>query len=317
MIVMVATPCSSFGEEGKKSQRSQWIDLCRAEPARFRDVLDDLATARVIYIGEQHRLERHHEIQEKIISRLGSKGLALVIALEQMETSRQPALDQFNRGEIGFDELAKATAWAERWSNFGQYRPVLEAARKAGAPVIALNAETETIRQVVRSGGVERLPPPLREKLPREMQLTDQSYAKLLSLQLMVHAAATPERLSPMIEAQIARDEAMAAALSAYLNSESGRGRTAVVLCGAGHVAYGMGTPERVRRNIPGLRDRIVLVSESGETELTEQEKAAARPIEITHEQLREIQRPIADYLYATSLRRRGGQTAENKDVQQ
>ena len=98
----------------------------------------------------------------------------------------------------------------------------------------------------------------------------------------------------------MARDETMAAVLVSFLQSKAGRGRTAVVLCGAGHVAYGLGTAQRVRRRMPGLTDRIVMLSESGDVELSPEEKAMARPISITHAQLQELDRPLGDYLYAT-----------------
>jgi uncharacterized iron-regulated protein len=103
-----------------------------------------------------------------------------------------------------------------------------------------------------------------------------------------------------MIEAQIARDEAMAAALCEYLQSPSGKGRTAVVLCGSGHVSYGLGTAARVRRRLPEIRERIVFMSESGEVELSPAMKAQARPVTITHQQLRDLGRPLADYLQVT-----------------
>ncbi len=119
---------------------------------------------------------------------------------------------------------------------------------------------------------------------------------------MMVHVSATPQTLRPMIEAQIARDEAMAEALATFLESEQGRGRKVLVLCGAGHVAYGLGLPTRVRRRLPDIKDRIVLFSESGEVRLSPEEKAQARAIEITHEQLRELRQPIADYLWVKPL---------------
>ena len=167
---------------------------------------------------------------------------------------------------------------------------------------MALNAESETVRQVVRSGGVEQLPAEVRRKLPADMRLKDPAYEKVLSLQMMVHAAVTPKILRPMIEAQIARDEAMAEALAAFAKSQAGRGRKLLVLCGAGHVAYGLGMPARVRRRLPGTRERIVLLSASGELQLSPEEKAIVRAIEITHEQLREIKLPVADYLSVKPL---------------
>lgn len=292
---------------GDGSRTSMWIDLDEGEPKAYAAVLDDLAKARVIYLGERHTLQRHHEIQAKIIADLARKGVALVVALEQMESFQQPVLDRYNRGEIDFDALVKATDWSRRWHNCAQYGPVLEAARKARAPVIALSAKSEVIRKVARGGGVARLDPQTRKLLPADVQLCDPPYEKLLGLEMMIHMAATPERLRPMIEAQIARDEAMASALATYLTSKQGCGRTAVVLCGSGHVNYGLATADRVRRRMPGVIDRIVLMSESGDVRLSPEEKAASRSIEITHEQLRQINRPIADYLHVLSLSSPGG----------
>jgi uncharacterized iron-regulated protein len=142
------------------------------------------------------------------------------------------------------------------------------------------------------------MPPELRKELPDEMQLQDPAYEKALSLELMVHAAAMPNMLRPMIEAQMARDESMAAAIAAFLKSGEGKGRKMIVLCGGGHVAHGLGTPARVRRRLPDIKDRIVLLSESGELTLSPAEQAMASNVEITHEQLRQLNQPIADYLF-------------------
>jgi uncharacterized iron-regulated protein len=279
-----------------------WLDLYRGEPVPYEEILADLAAARVVYLGEHHTIAEHHDIQARLIADLAKQGVALALGLEQLEVCRQPAAERYNRKEITFDQLAEAVQWAQRWPNFRQYQPALEAARKLGAPLVALNARGEIIRRIARGGGVAKLDPASRQELPAAMQLDDPRYEKLLAMQMMVHLAATPQRVRPMIEAQIARDETMAAAIAQFLQTGPGRGRTMIVLCGAGHMAYGLGTPERVRRRMPGVKDRIVLFSESGDLELSAEEKAAAREISITHEQLRAIDRPIADYLHAKGL---------------
>ena len=299
--VLFITPCVVFATEDD-GRPSFWIDLYRGEPVAYEDVLDDLSGVRVIYLGECHTLERHHDIQAQIIADLGQKGLPLVLGLEQMESFQQASLDRYNKGEINFDQLAEETRWSKRWRNYRQYRPVLEAARKFGAPILALNARSETIRQVARSGGIDKINRQARKELPADIQLDDPLYEKLLNLHMMVHVCASPERLRPMVEAQIARDEAMASVLCSFLKSEQGKNRTAVVLCGSGHVAYGLGTATRVRRRLPGAKDRIVLLSESGDAKLSPEQRAMAREIDITHEQLGEINRPIADYIHVKSL---------------
>lgn len=120
---------------------------------------------------------------------------------------------------------------------------------------------------------------------------------------MMVMANVTSQRLHKMFEAQVARDETMAQVISSFLQTEQGRDRTVMVLCGAGHISYGMGIPARVRRRLSGIKDRIILLSESGDVELSPEEKAMSCEITITHKQLRDIDRPIADYLHVTNLK--------------
>jgi uncharacterized iron-regulated protein len=298
---MFGAACTTvFAEDSPRI--TLWVDLVQGEPVAYGDLVADVAQARVVYLGERHTLARHHQTQAALVADLANRGLRLVLALEQLEAWQQPTLDKYNRGQLDFEQLAADTDWARRWHNYQQYRPVLEAARKYKAPVLALNAKPEIIRQVARGGGVSKLSAELRGQLPAEMQLHDADYEKLLNLEMAVHMAATPQRMRPMIEAQIARDEMMADVLARYLNSPEGRGRTAVVLCGEGHVSYALGTVARVRRRMPGVIDRIVLLSESGDVELSPEERAAARDVEITHEQLRAIGRPIGDYLQVRSL---------------
>jgi uncharacterized iron-regulated protein len=283
---------------------SLWIDVYQGEPLAYEDVLDDLASVRVIYLGEYHTITRHHQMQERILTDLAQRGKPLVLGLEQLDSFQQAVVDRYNRGEISLDQLAGATRWPQRWPSYEQYRPIVEAAHRFKIPVVALNARAETIRQVAQSGGIDRMDQKARGELPSDIQLNDPIYRKLLTLQMMVHASANPESLRPMIEAQIARDEAMASTLSAFLNSEVGNGRSAVVLCGAGHAVYGLGMVARVRKRLPQAKDRIVLFSESGDLVLSPQERAMAREITITHEQLRQIDRPIADYLHETSVKK-------------
>ena len=302
LIVCLLAAASATADEDQQ-RPNLWVNMIRGEPASYETVLHDLASVRVIYLGESHRLERHHKIQARIVGDLGRHDVPMVLGIEQLEAYQQPHLDKYNRGEIAFDQLAEATEWAKHWSNYEDYRPIIEAAREAGAPVLALNARSSTIRQVARGGGIAKLDPQLRKELPEDIQTEDPPYEKLLNIYMMVHASVTRERLRPIVEAQIARDEQMASVLSSFLKSPAGKDRTAVVICGSGHAEFGLGTPARVRRRLPKVKDRIVLLSQSGDVKLTPDEVAMSREIEVTHEQLRELNRPVADYLYVRGLK--------------
>ncbi|NLC58625.1 MAG: ChaN family lipoprotein [Armatimonadetes bacterium] len=270
-----------------------WVDLLAGEPLGYPQVLADLTEAQVIYLGEQHGVARHHQWQARIVADLAREDRLLVLALEQLEAQYQPEADRYNRGEIDFATLARATEWHHRWSSYEDYRPAIEAAHQAGVPILALNARQETIRQVARGGGVARLSRSLRAELPAEVALDDPPYARLLRLQLGVHGDSSPERLGPMVEAQIARDETMAQRLVDFLNAAGARTGAAVVLTGAGHVSYGLGMPARVRRRLPQVRDRILLFAESDDRALA---VGLPHPL-ITHDDRRAVGRPVADYV--------------------
>src|SRR5262249_11746271 len=126
----------------------------------------------------------------------------------------------------------------------------------------------------------------------------DSTYERLLNQTLSVHMAFDPKKLKPVFEAQVARDETMAARLSEYLESSAGHDRIALVICGRGHCEYGLGTPQRVERRLLKILQRVLLFSESGDSELTERERKQAREVEISHQFLREIGRAPGDYVH-------------------
>lgn len=274
-----------------------WIDVYDGEPMPHEAVLDDLASVRVVYMGERHGVQRHHDLQLRVVKDLAAREVPLVLGLEQMEACYQPILDEYNEGKITFEELAERTTWQKRWSNYEIYRPIVEAAHAAGAPVLALNAKKEIVRQVAMKG-IDGLDAEARKGLPPDVNLDDPMYLAKLSRIMMVHAKVTEEFLHRMFQAQVSRDETMSYHLCQFLQSEAGRDRLAVVLCGSGHVAHGLGTPDRVRRRIPGIKDRIVVMSASGDVKLSPAMKAMMRDITITHEQIRDMKSPIADYLH-------------------
>ena len=178
LALAMAVPAAG-GDEPPRC--SLWIDACQGEPLSYQGLLDDLAEVRVIYLGERHTLQRHHDLQAQIVADLTKRGVKLAVGLEQLEAFQQPQADEFNAGKLSVDQLAAAVGWGHRWPNWPQYRAVLEAARAAVVPIVALNARTETVRQVARGGGVDKLSADLRRQLPAVMQLDDPPYAKLLA----------------------------------------------------------------------------------------------------------------------------------------
>lgn len=280
-----------------------WLDLVEGEEVSEQRVVDDLATAGVVYVGEAHTIARHHARQLHLLQQLAARGVPLVLCLEQLEARTQPVLDRYNRGEIDYDTLVRESDWAKKWKNYLDYRPLCEFAHANKIPLRALNAPAEIIRAVSRGGGLAKLPAEQRSTLPTEIDTDDPAYERLMNLQLAVHMAMAPDKLRPVFEAQVARDETMAENIVAgRRDGAAEKPRTAFVIIGGGHVRYGQGTAARVRRRDPGIVERIVLMTESGQLELTAADKAASREVSITHADLREIGRAPGDYLIVLPL---------------
>lgn len=281
-----------------------WIDLVAGDEASDTEVLDDLATAGVVYAGEAHTIQRHHAVQLALLQGLFARQVPLVLCLEQLEARDQPAVDRYHRRELDFEGLVREIDWPKKWRNYSDYRALCEFARQHHIPIQALNAPPDVIRAVSRGGGIANLSAEQRAQLPAEIITEDPAYERVMNRELATHMAMDPARLGPVFEAQVARDETMAANIVAArrIDTAPDKPRTAFVILGAGHMRYGLGTAARVRRRDAGIVERLVLISDSGDGELTAAEKAARREVTITHADLRDIGLPPADYVRVLPL---------------
>jgi uncharacterized iron-regulated protein len=59
----------------------------------YENILDDLASVRVIYLGEYHTVQRHHDMQKRILTDLAQRGKSLVLGLEQLRQIDRPIAD--------------------------------------------------------------------------------------------------------------------------------------------------------------------------------------------------------------------------------
>lgn len=295
-ILSALTP--ALAQEPERA--SFWIDLLAAEPVEdLEDMWTDLRESDVIFIGETHRLKRHHRMQVEILLELVKGDRPVVLGLEQIEARDQPNVDRYNQGELDFDELAEAIDWQKQWGNYQDYRNLVETARENQVPVFGLNAPLEVVK-LVSQIGIKELDPSDRALLAEEIQTEDPIYERLMNHALSVHSSFDPSFLRNVFEAQVCRDDQMAEGIvNAMATIESEKKPIGVLVAGSGHIQFGLGTPDRVRSRLPEVRDRIILMTESGDLKLTPMEEAMRRAVEITHQDIRFIGRPAGDYLYA------------------
>lgn len=281
------------------SSESFILDLYLGEPVPEEVMLQDVSAVRIVYLGEVHTIVRHHEFQAKILRELSSRNLRLALGLEMFSGEQQQVLDRWQTGKEDVTALIRALGH-ERWTNLRDYAKVLTTARELNIPILGLNATDKLVKKVAREG-LASLTEAERRQVPPHIEKMNPLHDRLLRLRLQVHRAFQGRALDFIVEAQSLRDETMAWILSRYLESPQGKDRTLVVIAGTGHMNYSFGIPERAhRRN--GLPFRIALPTESGQLVLSEEEKRQSVPVNITHEDLRFLKVPIADYLHVIPL---------------
>ncbi|MBT2774119.1 ChaN family lipoprotein [Halomonas sp. ISL-60] len=223
-------------------------------PLANSDLLTTAAQQQVVLLGEQHDDIAHHRWQLHTLAGLHALRDDLVIGLEMLPRSAQPALDAWIAGELDDNTLLEQTQWDEAWGfDSALYMPILAFARMAQIPLVALNIAPE-LRQRLVTDGWERVPADERFAIPPP-QPASASYRSRLTEVFNQHAMGEdPESLERFIQAQLTWDTAMAQRLAEATES----GALAVGLMGLGHVIYNEGVAYQL--NAMGINDTASLL---------------------------------------------------------
>jgi uncharacterized iron-regulated protein len=210
-------------------------------------LLDVLAAARIVYVGEAHDNIRHHRVQLDILRALADRFPGKVaVGMEMFQRPSQPELDRWSRGEV--DEKAFLTTWYENWTeDYDYYRDILTFVRDRRIPLLALNASERTAR-VLAEGGREALPAEERASIP-EIDTADPFHRRQMEAVFGAHAKGAG--FDAFYRTMLLWDETMAQTAAEFLTGPAGRDKILLVFAGGGHVAYGFGIPRRVFRRAP------------------------------------------------------------------
>jgi uncharacterized iron-regulated protein len=108
------------------------------------------AAADVLFFGEEHNDSAGHYLESEIFKALHKQfGDNLSLSLEMFETDNQIALNDYLAGFIPEDRFSKDV---RLWSNYKDYRPMIEYAKQNKLDVIAANPPRRYVSMVSRRG---------------------------------------------------------------------------------------------------------------------------------------------------------------------
>lgn len=266
-------------------------------PATLGAILRAASGSEVLLVGEEHDDMVGHALEaimlESLIAELDGTGAepgrTVVLSLEMFERDVQYVLDEYLAGLISEDQFLRS---ARPWDDYeARYRPLVEAARAYGGPVVAANAPRRYVNRVTRegpasldalSGLAKRYLPPLPFPGPSERYRAQ--WDALMSAAMADapavadstaapgHRAAPAEGADPQatarhevasnaIHAQALWDAAMGHAITTALVEHLGA--LVVHFAGSFHVAHGTGIPERIEDYRPGTRVTTVVMTKA------------------------------------------------------
>ncbi len=223
------------------------VDGLTGEPIGESALVEKLASARAIFVGEQHDDPSHHFVQSKVFELAAGLPGATGLALEMLPVTHQAALDAFVAG--AYDEAAfrKAVDWEQTWGYaFGFFREMFERCRSRGFPAFALNAP-RALSRAVSQKGIEGLDDSERAALP-ELVVGPSEHREFVRQAYGSHSTRrfVERRFERFYRAQLLWDETMAESLARAL-SQTGFPQRVVVLAGEGHTRRAA-IPDRLLR---------------------------------------------------------------------
>ena len=273
-------------------------DVKAGRPLDLEPWLGSLASARIIYIGEEHRNHSHIEAALKILRALVARNLRPAVAMEMFGWDGQEAINRYlSSSPPPRDQFLQASRWEESWGGpFEDYEPLVDFAREHRLPVLALNPPRVLVRLVAKKG-LWQAKKDERMALwgMRDEPLQDDvAYRSIVLDQIRrCHAELTDEAYRRMYDASLFRDEGMAKIVADHLRGNHATAGVGPVLVytGSGHIQYRLPVPNRVARRLgpddAGRQLTIYLVAYEPN-----------RP-EAVRELLRDA---IADYVWLTPL---------------
>lgn len=276
-LVLVALGCSSTPDK-EQGERAK-VDPTRPPPTSaelpaggivktsrstgFTDMIEDLAEADFVYVGERHDNADHHLAQLRVIEHLQARGRLHAIGMEQFQRPFQSVLDAYTEGRIGEEEMLERTEYKKRWGfPYELYRPILEFARRWRIPVVALNVEVE-LKDKVSKDGLEGLSNSERARLPAIDTSNDrykQSLIHTYKAHLKEDETFDREKFDRFFLIQCLWDQVMADSIVRWSRTAP-KNAQIVVLAGTGHISRRWGIPENVKKRLGKTHRTVVPIS--------------------------------------------------------
>jgi uncharacterized iron-regulated protein len=228
----------SFQSVGQVTEKNYKIYSVKSgKEVALNDIVEDMKNYDVVFYGEEHNDSVTHYLENKLFESLYEKySNKVALSMEMFDRDVQVVMNEYLKGDIRERNFTKD---ARVWSNYRDYKPMVEFAKKNQLDVVCANAASRYTNLVGRKGQKALMALPEESKknfapLPYDTA-TGKYYDKLMGLSNHEPAAAAKDtsRKAPakmpsmgsynLIYGQSLWDATMAYSISEYLKKNAGK----------------------------------------------------------------------------------------------
>lgn len=155
-IAAMAFAPAAFAHDGEDlacPPAGGWLDARTGAAVAAAAVMDRLAEADVVLLGESHGFPDIHLWQATTAAAVASRRNGAQYGYEMLPRKSQSALDDWAAGKTTRHEFLKESGWLTAWGvPAAIYEPILRLPRIEAAPAIALNVDRALVRRVANEG---------------------------------------------------------------------------------------------------------------------------------------------------------------------
>lgn len=283
-------------------------------------LMRQVAASDVVIIGEQHDDAVAHRVELAIVQDTLKHDPRAALSMEMLDRRYQSTVDDYLAGLIDrttFVERTASTRWlhisddylagkikrktfAERIHRFGwpdwmhNYQPIIDAAKSAGARVVAANTPWRLYTSLGNKHGYARLDeltPAQQALFDRPAQILTGKYRERFwdviaghpegqappkasdDAEQGVHPGLNDKQVLGMFRGQLLMDATMAASIARALSGEADK---VVHLVGQFHCDFAGGTVQELRRRAPAARVMVVSCQRRDGTKLDPEDRGRA-----------------------------------------
>jgi uncharacterized iron-regulated protein len=267
----VAPPPAPIAPQGRDhADRGVIRELATGRALSPQELVERLAAAPRVLVGEQHDNPDHHALQLWLLRQLATQRPQGSLLLEMLNPDQQAKVDAAQAATRAGQPPAdpyQALSWQANW-DWSVYGALVTYALRQPYPLLSANLDRAQIMQIYKQ----------RPILSGEVSTSQQVQATLLEDIRESHCGLLPESQMPaMLAVQQQRDRRMAERLMAAPTP-------AVLLAGAFHVRKDLGVPLHLKDLGAGEGNAVLVLSEVGKTVTAESADyvwyTAAQPVQ-------------------------------------